>query len=113
MELRRQPFRVYGSAGWFSRGSLFSGAALEWSGSRMILSGSLTQSYSLRDDAVLDSLGIGRRRADVSFGAAFPLAASAGAFVNVGRSLTPLEEGGTSLALSGGMTFRFSARARP
>ncbi|HET9360361.1 MAG TPA: hypothetical protein VFO58_11465, partial [Vicinamibacterales bacterium] len=113
MELRRQPFRVYGSAGWFSRGSLFGGAALEWSASRMILTGSLTNSYSLRDDAVLDSLGIGRRRADVSFGVAFPVADSVGAFANVGRSLTPVEEGGTSLALSGGMTFRFSARATP
>ena len=113
MELRRQPFRVYGSAGWFSRGSLFAGAALEWSASRMILTGSLTNSYSLRDDAVLDSLGIERRRADVSFGVAFPVADSVGAFANVGRSLTPVEEGGTSLALSGGMTFRFSARATP
>ena len=34
VELRRQPFRVYGSAGLFTRGSFFSGAALEWSAPR-------------------------------------------------------------------------------
>jgi hypothetical protein len=37
----------------------------------------------------------------------------AAAFVNVGRSLTSVEEGGTSLALSGGVSFRFSATTHP
>lgn len=109
LELRRQPFRVYGSAGLFTRGSFFSGAALEWSSPLgAVFSGSLTQSYSLKDDAVLDSLGIGRQRMDVSVGAAFPMGAMAATFVNVGRSLSSLEEGGTSLGLSGGISFRFS-----
>jgi hypothetical protein len=109
LELRRQPFRVYGSAGLFTRGSFFSGAALEWSSPLgAVFMGSLTQSYSLKDDAVLDSLGIGRQRMDVSLGAAFPMGAMAATFVNVGRSLSSLEEGGTSLALSGGISFRFS-----
>jgi hypothetical protein len=31
------------------------------------------------------------------------------AFVNVGRTLTPIEQGGTRLALSGGISLRFSA----
>jgi hypothetical protein len=114
MELRRQPFRVYGSAGLFTRGSFFSGAALEWSApGGMALTGSLTQSYSLKDDAVLDSMGIGRQRADVSFGVAYSLGTMAATFVNVGRSLTSVEEGGTSLALSGGISFRFSTITNP
>ena len=114
VELRRQPFRVYGSAGLFTRGSFFSGAALEWSApGGMALTGSLTQSYSLKDDAVLDSMGIGRQRTDVSFGVAHPLGTMAAMFVNVGRSLTRVEEGGTSLALSGGISFRFSTVTNP
>ena len=114
VELRRQPFRVYGSAGLFTRGSFFSGAALEWSApGGMALTGSLTQSYSLKDDAVLDSMGIGRQRTDVSFGVAHPLGTMAATFVNVGRSLTGVEEGGTSLALSGGISFRFSTVTNP
>ena len=114
VEVRRQPFRVYGSAGLFTRGSFFSGAALEWSApGGMALTGSLTQSYSLKDDAVLDSIGIGRQRTDVSFGVAYPLGTMAATFVNVGRSLTSVEEGGTSLALSGGISFRFSTVTNP
>ena len=114
MELRRQPFRIYGSAGLFTRGSFFSGAALEWSApAGMVMTGALTQSYSLKEDAVLDSLGIGRQRMDVSLGAAFPLGTLAATFVNVGRSLTSLEEGGTSLALSGGISIRFSTLSNP
>jgi hypothetical protein len=114
VELRRQPFRVYGSAGLFTRGSFFSGAALEWTSPfSAVLTGSLTQSYSLKDDAVLDSLAIGRQRMDVSLGVAYPLGTMAATFVNVGRSLTSMEEGGTSLALSGGISIRFNTAANP
>ena len=114
VELRRQPFRVYGSAGLFTRGSFFSGAALEWGApGGMALTGSLTQSYSLKDDDVLDSMGIGRQRTDVSFGVAYTLGTMAATFVNVGRSLISVEEGGTSLALSGGISFRFSTVTNP
>jgi hypothetical protein len=114
LELRRQPWRVYGSAGLFTRGSFFSGAALEWSSPvGMVLTGALTQSYSLKDDAVLDSLGIGRQRMDVSLGVAYPLGTMAATFVNVGRSLTSMDEGGTSLALSGGISLRFSTVSNP
>jgi len=114
VELRRQPFRVYGSAGLFTRGSFFSGAALEWAmPAGTVVTGSLTRSYSLQDDAVLDSLGISRQRMDVSLGLAYPIGSMAATFVNVGRSLTSLEEGGTSLALSGGLSFRFNATSNP
>jgi hypothetical protein len=114
LELRRQPFRVYGSAGLFTRGSFFSGAALEWSApGGTVLSGAFTQSYSLKDDEVLDSMGIGRQRMDVSLGVAHALGTTAAAFVNVGRSLTSVDEGGTSLALSGGLSFTFNTITNP
>jgi hypothetical protein len=109
VELRRQPFRAYGSAGYFTRGSVFAGGALEWSGRRMILTGSLTQSYSVKQDLVLDSQGISRQHVDVSGSAAVPLTSRTAAFMSVGRSLSPIEEGGTRLTLSGGLSFRFSA----
>ena len=72
VEWRRFPVRVYGSAGIFTRGAFFSGGALEWSsGLGFALTGSVTQSYSLKQDATLDSLGVGRRRADISLGVAY------------------------------------------
>ena len=115
VELRRQPFRVYGSAGYFSRGSVFTGGAIEWTApSGMVLTSALIQSYSLKDDAVLDSLGISKRRADVMAGVGYRLGTVAAAYASVGRSLTSIDEGGTSLSFSGGLSFRFStAKATP
>jgi hypothetical protein len=114
VELRRQPVRVYGSVGYFTRGSFFSGGALEWtSAGGMVLTGSLTQSYSLKEDPTLDALAISRRRADVSVGIAHAVGSMAAAFVNVGRSLTSVDEGGTKLGLSGGISLRFNTSSRP
>ena len=109
VELRRQPFRMYGSAGYFTRGSVFAGGALEWTGTRMIVTGSLTQSYSIKEDLMLDATGVGRQNVNVSGAVAMPVTDRMAAFVNVGRTLTPIEEGGTRLALSGGVSIRFSA----
>ena len=114
VELRRQPFRVYGSAGYFTRGSVFAGGALEWTGTRTILTGSLTQSYSIKQDLMLDGMGVGRQNVNVSAAVAVPVTDRMAAFVNVGRTMTPIEEGGTKLALSGGVSIRFStATATP
>jgi hypothetical protein len=109
MELRRAPFRLYGSAGYFTRGSVFTGGALEWmSPSGMVFTGVLTQSYSLKGDPVLDQMMVGRQRLDAMGSAAYPLGSVAVAYASVGRSLSSLEEGGTSLALTGGVSVRFS-----
>jgi hypothetical protein len=115
LELRRQPFRVYGSAGYFTRGAVFSGGAVEWVGPRQwIVSGILTQSRSLKSDATLDSLAVSRQRADVMASLAHAIGGSATGYVSVGRSLSSLAEGGTSLAINGGVSVRFSAaRATP
>jgi hypothetical protein len=115
LELRRQPFRVYGSAGYFTRGAVFAGGAVEWAASRnLIVSGILTQSRSIKADVTLDSLAVSRQRADVMASVARPLGSAATAYVSVGRSLSSLAEGGTSLALNGGVSVRFSAaRATP
>ena len=75
----------------------------------MILTGSLMQSYSIKEDLMLDSMSVGRQHVDVSGSVAVPLTSRAAAFVSVGRSLSKLEEGGTSLAVSGGMSIRFTA----
>ena len=48
-------------------------------------------------------------RSGVSGAVAMPVTDRVAAFVNLGRTLTPIEEGGTKLALSGGISIRFSA----
>ena len=109
VELRRQPFRVYGSAGYFTRGSVFAGGALEWTGRRMIVTGSLTQSYSVKENLALDNMGVSRQHADVSGSVAVPLTGRTAAYASIGRSLSPIEQGGTRLTVSGGLSVRFSA----
>jgi hypothetical protein len=110
VELRRLPFRVYASAGYFTRGSVFAGGALEWtSPSRLTFTGALMQSYSTRPDATLDAMHIGARRADVTGSVAVPIGGTAAGYVSIGRSLTSLDEGGTRLSLAGGLAIRFNA----
>jgi hypothetical protein len=115
VEMRRQPFRVFGSAGYFSRGSMFAGGALEWSApAGYVITGALTQSYATGVDVTLDSLGVSRQRADVTGSIGYPLGQLAAAYVSVGRSLTSVDEGGTAFSLAGGVSFRFSTpRATP
>jgi hypothetical protein len=109
VELRRKPVRVYGSAGYFTRGAFFSGGAVEWTtAGNFIVTGSLTHSYSLPDNELLDALAVGRRRTDVSGTVARPLATRAMAYVSVGRSVKSVADGGTSLALSGGFSVSFT-----
>jgi len=115
LELRRAPFRVYGSAGYFTRGAVFAGGAVEWAATpNWIVSGILTQSHSIKSDVTLDSLAVSPQRADVMASVARPVNANATVYMSAGRSLNSLEEGGTRLALSGGISLRFSApRATP
>ena len=110
VEVRRLPFRVYGSAGYFTRGSVFTGGAVEWtSSSRITLTGALTQSYSIKPDPMLDALGVGARRGDVTGSLAYPFGLWGAGYVSVGRSLTSIEEGGTAFSLAGGLAVRFNA----
>lgn len=109
MELRRTPFRVYGSAGYFTRGSVFTGGALEWTTpSRLVVTSVLTQSYSVKQNPVLDGQAVGRQRVDVMASAAYTLGTVAAVYGSLGHSLSSPQDGGTSLALTGGVSFRFS-----
>lgn len=111
LELRRAPFRAYGSAGYFTRGAVFTGAALEWtSPASLVLTGAFTQSYAISDNTVLDSLAVARQRADVTLSAAYPIATRAMAYGSVGRSLASAADGGTSLSLTAGVAVGFRVR---
>jgi hypothetical protein len=109
VEIRRRPVRVYGSAGYFTRGAFFGGGAVEWTApNSLVITAALTRSYSLPDDQQLDAMAVSRTRSDVSLGLGYPLGTRAVAFGSIGRSLSSAAEGGTSLAVSGGLAIRFS-----
>jgi hypothetical protein len=97
--------RVYGSTGYFSRGSVFGAGAAEWSaGSRGTLVASLSHSYSVKSDPLSDALAVSRHRTDAS-GSLYLRAGSAVVFfASVGRTLAPVTETSGRLSLSGGVT---------
>ena len=112
VELRRAPFRVYGSGGYFTRGAVFGGGALEWtSASGVSVTGAVIQSYSMKTPTAPEA--IERSHGDVSVGLAAPMTGSISAYGSIGRSLTSVASGGTSLAITGGISFRFSGSSIP
>jgi hypothetical protein len=97
--------RVYGSTGYFSRGSVFGAGAAEWSaGSRGTLVASLSHSYSVKSDPISDALGVSRHRTDASGSLYVRAAAAVVVFASVGRTLAPVTETSGRLSFTGGVT---------
>lgn len=108
IEWRRAPVRLYGSGGYFTRGAMFGGGALEWTSARGVsVTGAVMQSYSMKTPAA-SVTDLERRHADASVAVATPVVGSMSVYGSVGRSLTSVESGGASLAVTGGMSFHFS-----
>jgi hypothetical protein len=110
-EFRALPVRVYGSAGYFSRGAVFGAGAVEWtSGRGTSLTFGLTHATPTADDTT----GLTGGRSDFSVAVGHPLNDAASVYVGLGRTLaSPDESNRTSLAISGGISFSFSAKATP
>lgn len=101
--------QIYGSTGYFTRGSVFGSGAVEWPvTSKVTLAATMAHSYSVVSDPVSDSLGIARHRTDAS-GAAY-YAANSGVvfFTSVGRTFAPVDQTSGRLAVSGGVTMNVS-----
>ena len=106
-EVRGDAVRVYASAGYFSRGALFTGAALEWTApAGTMLTGALTQSLSTSEVSG-GAPGTGRNRVDAMVTVAHPVTGAMAGYVSIGRTLTTIDEGGTTLALAGGISVGF------
>jgi len=110
LEMQRDGWRVYGSTGYFSRGSLFASAAIElpltghsW------FTGTLTQSRSIKADAGADTLGLPTNRTDISGGASWVVANGVALFGALGRTLTRDNPTDTHLFVSGGLSVNFDA----
>lgn len=110
LELQRDGWRVFGSAGYFSQGSIFASGALEASLSpRLTLTATLTQSHSTIDDDPAATLVLGRTRTDVSGGATWMSRPGLAFFGSVGRTISQQDANAASLVLSGGVSIAFDA----
>jgi hypothetical protein len=105
LELQRPGFRVYGSTGYFSRGSLFASAALEVPvADRVWVTGTLSQSHSVKDDAEAEALGLSSNRTDVSGGVTWAASDGLAIFGSLGRTLSTTDPNRTRVFLMGGVS---------
>jgi len=110
MELQRDGWRLFGSAGYFSQGSLFASGALEMAlADRVTLTGTLTQSHSTIEDDPAAALGLSRTRRDVSGGVTYTAGPNWAVFGMLGRTISQQDANAASVVVSGGVALNFSA----
>jgi hypothetical protein len=110
VELRRDRWRTFGSAGYFSRGALFASGALEVAlTSRTAVTGTVSRSHSIRRDELSAELGLGQSRTDVSGALSVALNPAVTAFGAVARTISKQDANSSTLAVTGGVAFVFEA----
>ena len=96
VEVQQGNLRLYGSGGYFSRGSIFGtlGADVPVA-SRISLSANIGQSYARA----------GSRQTSFGIGALIGVGPTSGVYVGVGQTLMPEDQGPGGLSLAGGLSF--------
>ena len=101
--------QIYGSTGYFTRGSVFGSGAIEWPvTSKLTLAASMAHSYSVVSDPVSDALGIARHRTDGSGGVYYAATPGMVFFTSIGRTFAPVDQTSGRLAMSAGLTMNVS-----
>lgn len=110
-EFRASPVRVYGSTGYFSRGAVFGAGAVEWTSEQgTSLTFGLTHARPTDDEAT----GVPGGRSDFSVAVGHPVNDATSVYIAVGRTLSsPDDANKTTVAISGGISFSFSAKGNP
>jgi len=110
VEMQRTRWRAFGSAGYFSRGSVFAGGAVEAAVARRTwVTATITQSHSTADDEPGASLILSRSRTDVSGGASHAVTPRIYVFGNVGRTISRQDANAATITISGGASVSFDA----
>ncbi len=108
IEIQEQHFRVYGTAGYFSRGALFASGALEVPVSDTVVAfGALTHSYSTKSDPLALSTGLNQQRSDITGGVSYVVTPSAIVFGSIGRTISRRDATSATLALNVGISLVF------
>lgn len=110
-ELDRGPLRVYGAAGYFTRGAWFSGAGLSLVlTERTAVSGGFSRSWRR---ALTPEVPLGDRdRNELSGSVSYGLTPSIRVFGSLGRTIATLEENGAGTVIGGGVSLFFAAPAK-
>jgi hypothetical protein len=109
-EWQANRWRTFGSAGYFSRGSLFASGALEVAMTdRAFITGTVTQSHSVKRDDLGTSLGYAQTRLDVNGSVSASLSETLTVFGSVGRTLSKRDPNSATIMISGGVSISFHA----
>jgi hypothetical protein len=110
IELQHRRWRVFGSAGYFSRGALFASGAMQVTVSeRSAITGSISRSYSIGRDDLSVALGLAQSRTDISGSLSVGVTPSMSVFGAVGRTISRQDPNSATLSLSSGVAFSFEA----
>lgn len=103
-------WRAFGSAGYFARGSLFASGALEIALSeRAYLTGTISQSHSMKRDDLSRALGYRQTRTDVNGAISAAVSDVLTIFATVGRTVSARDPNSATIMVSGGASVSFSA----
>lgn len=109
MERRFDKFRLYGAGGYFSRGAVFVSGALEVPvNDKVTVTGTLSNSRSLTNDALSDEMGLAKTRLDASGGVMYVLRSAIVVYGSLGRTLSRTDANASTLSISGGVSFAIS-----
>jgi hypothetical protein len=108
IEVQRTGWRVYGSAGYFSRGAMFGSGAVEVELSkRTWLTGTISQSYSVRHDDLSAALGLHKARTDVNGGLTFAVRPDVAIYSSVGRTISARDDNSATFVFNAGLSLGF------
>jgi hypothetical protein len=111
MQVGGDHVRAFGTAGYFSRGALFAAGALQLTASpRLTLTSALSYAYATNDSPGSDLQGLSRSRIDLSGSAAVHLGHALTASAGLGRTISTLDQNGSRLMASVGLTYSISPR---
>jgi hypothetical protein len=109
VEWRQPKYRLYGSSGWFSRGAFFTSGAVEIPlTERVVATGVLSHTRSLKDDPTADAIGMSKARTDLMGGAAFFATPSLAIYGSLGRTISAQDANAASFMLGAGVSMTFA-----
>ena len=110
VEIQRTGWRAFGTAGYFSRGAVFASGAIEAAlTDRAWVTGTISRSHSLEDDALSEALGLSPTRTDVTVGATAAITPALSVFGTVGRTISRADANSASLFFTSGVSVSFVA----
>ena len=110
IELQRDGWRAYGSGGYFSRGAVFASGAVEVGlGRRTWVTGTISESHSIKQDDLSEALGLSKTRRDISGGATVVVSNALAVFGSAGRTISRRDWNSATFFMTGGVSISFEA----